>query len=291
VVDIEISESTNGPKRLRSLRKLLRRKPTLFSLAVFTLLVSLSIFAPYVVPHDPIRMEVHDSFQAPNWEYFFGTDNFGRSLWSRTVYGIRSSLFVGATVVLLTTSIGTLMGLIAGYFRGLDMFLMRLSDVLMSFPSIILAMAIVAILGPSIYNAVIAITVAYIPRTARIAYSSTLKIKKQTFIEAARAMGAGGVRIMLKDVLPNCLAPLIIQATYVFALAILIEAALSFLGAGTPPPTPSLGGILSEAREYMRTAPWMIFLPGLVLMLLVLSINFLGDGLRDYLDPKMRGLR
>jgi peptide/nickel transport system permease protein len=231
---------------------------------------------------------MRSKFLPPSLDHPFGTDNFGRSQLSRVVWGARLSLVMGLSVVALNAVFGTLLGAVSGYFRRLDNMLMRFNDALMAFPAIILALAITAALGASMINAVIAIAVVYIPRTARIVRASVLVVRETEYVQAAVAAGAGTWRILRHHILPNSLAPLIVQLSFLFAYAVISEATLSFLGLGAPPPTPTWGNIMSEGRQYMREAPWIIAIPGVALALTVMSLNLLGDGLRDVLDPRLK---
>jgi len=233
-------------------------------------------------------MRFRDRFTPPGAAFPLGTDNFGRNLLSRVVYGARLSLEIGFSVVVLTGVAGTLLGAAGGYFRRLDIWLIAALDALMAFPTVLLAVGITAALGPSAANAVIALTAVYTPRTARIVRASVLVIRELDYVQAARASGADHQRILLHHVLPNSMAPLIVQLTFIFAYAILAEAILSFLGMGPQPPTPTWGNIIAEGRVYMREAPWISLFPGLAIAVTVLGLNLLGDGLRDALDPRMK---
>ncbi len=255
-------------------------------LAVTTLV---GVLAP-VIAGDPLRMEVSARLTAPGAAHWFGTDDVGRDVWSRVVYGARLSLLVGAAVVLLAFAVGLVCGLAAGYWRRLDNPVMRVMDGLMAFPAIILAIALMASLGPSVANVIVAIGIVYAPRVARIVRGSVLVIRETMYVEAARALGVSDVVIVARHVLPNCLSPVIVQASFVFAAAVLTEAALSFLGVGVPPYVPSWGNILAEARLYLQQAPWLVLYPGAAIMLTIFGLNLLGDGLRDLLDPRLRGL-
>jgi peptide/nickel transport system permease protein len=250
-----------------------------------------AIFAPLIATHDPLDINSIERLQGPSFDHLFGTDNHGRDVFSRVVYGSRVSIFVGTMVVVMTTIFGTVIGLTAGFYKRLDSVVMRVMDSLQSFPSILLAIAIMSALGASSRNVIIALTVSYTPRTARIVRGRVLSIREEPYIEAARAIGLGDIRVMWRYVLPNTLAPMVVQATFILALAIIAEAGLSFVGAGFPPPDPSWGNILSDGRSYMRQAKWMTVFPGLCIMYSVLGLNILGDGLRDVLDPRLKDRR
>ncbi len=286
-VDAEKADGLSSPRR-DFFRRLLDSRLAVLGLALTGLMVMIAILAPVLAPYDPLAINVTHRLQGPSWEHPFGTDNFGRDLFSRVLLGARLSLKVGVYVVVFTSLFGTLIGLIAGYYPRLDTVVMRVMDSLMAFPAILLAIAIMAALGPSEFNVVIALGIVYIPRTSRVVRGSVLALKERDFIEAARGAGARDGRILFLHILPNCLSPLIVQATFIFAYAILAEAGLSFVGAGPPPPTPSWGNILSEGRSYMRVAPWITLFPGLAIAITVLGLNLAGDGLRDVLDPRLR---
>ncbi len=269
-------------------RRLAKNKNVLFGLIIIIMISIFAIFAPLIAPYDPLEFNVTDRFQAPSKKYLFGTDNFGRDIFSRVIFGSRVSIKVGLIVMLITTVFGTAIGLLAGYFSTLDYILMRVMDAFMSFPTILLGISIVAILGPTEMNVAIALSIVYTPRTARIVRGSVLGLKNSEFVKAAQAMGASKPRIILLHILPNSLAPLIVQSTFIFAYAVLAEASLSFVGAGPPPPAPSWGNILSEGREYISTYPWITIFPGMFIIATVLGLNLAGDGLRDVLDPHLR---
>lgn len=246
-----------------------------------------AVGADLITPLSPVQTRMRDAFTAPSAVHWFGTDNLGRDVASRVLHGARISLAMGLSTALATGLAGTVIGLLAGYVRSLDGPLMRLMDALMAFPAIMLAVGITAAIGPSSINAVIALTAVYVPRTARVVRSSVLVIRQLGYVEAAQAIGAGDIRVVLGHVLPNALGPLVVQLTFVFAYAVLSEAALSFLGMGTPPPTPTLGNVIADGRDYVREAPWICLYPGVVLSMAVLGLTLLGDGLRDLLDPRM----
>ncbi len=269
-------------------RRLLRHKAFVVGAGLFLLISLIAIFADLIAPSDPSRMAVRFRFRPPSADHWLGTDNLGRSQLSRIVYGARLSLGIGLAVVIMNAVFGVALGAASGYFKRLDNILMRVTDALMAFPPVLLALGIAAALGPSSFTAAIALAAVYIPRTARIVRASVLVVREMEFVQAAMAMGAGNFRILRKHVLPNCLAPLIVQLTFVFAFAVVTEATLSFLGLGSPPPTPTWGNMIAEGRQYIRDAAWITLIPGIALALTVLSLNLLGDGLRDVLDPRLK---
>jgi peptide/nickel transport system permease protein len=270
------------------LGRMVRHRVLLGGLLLCALVVAAALLADAIQRQAPERMRVRDAFSRPGAAYPFGADNLGRDVYSRVVHGARLSLLIGLATVGLTAVGGTALGCAAGYFRGWDEPIMRAMDALMSFPAILLAVAITAALGPSAVNAVIALAAVYVPRTARIVRASVLVVRELEYVQAARSAGASQFRVLALHVLPNCLGPLIVQLTFVFAYAVLAEAALSFLGMGPPPPTPTWGNIIAEGRDYLREAPWICVFPGAAISLTVLGLNLLGDGLRDALDPRMR---
>jgi peptide/nickel transport system permease protein len=274
--------------RNRILRRLLRHKLFVSGSILFGIVLIAAGVADLLIVADPNDMSFRNKFKPPGSDWLFGTDNFGRSQWSRVLKGAQLSLAIGFGVVLLNAVFGTLMGALAGYFRRLDNILMRVMDAFMAFPVILLAIGITAALGPGSVNAVIALAAVYTPRTARIVRASVLVVREMQFVEAARAMGATQARIIRKHILPNCMAPLIVQLTFIFAYSVLSEAVLSFLGLGAEPPTPTWGNIISEGRQYIREAPWITLIPGIALAMTVLGLNLLGDGLRDVLDPRLK---
>jgi peptide/nickel transport system permease protein len=257
-----------------------------FSLVFLVFLAA--ILAGVLSPYDPLTMTVSDRMKSPSVTHLMGTDNFGRDIFSRVLHGARLSLEVGAAVMLLTVGAGILFGLVSGYSPRLDGPVMRVMDAMMAFPAILFGIAIMAVLGPKTINVVIALSVVYAPRTVRIVRASVLATKQLDYVEAVRAQAAGHLRILFRHILPNCLSPLVVQATFNFAYAVLAEASLSFVGAGAPPPTPSWGNILSEGRIYMQNAPWITIFPGVAIALTVMGLNLAGDGLRDILDPRMK---
>ena len=275
-------------RRRPVLMRLLRHKAFLIGFALFGLVVMVALFADLITSADPVRISIRNRFKPPSWEHPFGTDNLGRSQLARVMHGARLSLMIGLAVVILNGVFGVLLGAASGYFRRLDNILMRTTDALMAFPAVLLAIAIAAALGASSLTAAIALSVVYIPRTARIVRASVLVVRELEFVQAATAMGASHLRILLKHILPNCMAPLIVQLTFIFAYAVLSEAVLSFLGLGAAPPAPTWGNIIAEGRQYMREAAWITLIPGLALAVTVVGLNLLGDGLRDVLDPRLK---
>lgn len=249
-------------------------------------IVFAAIFGPLLAPFDPLQMDYRAILSPPSLEHPFGTDQYGRDVFSRMLYGARVSLFVGSSVVIATGIFGVAFGLLAGYIRQVDLILMRVMDGMMAFPALLLALAIAAAMGPRIENVIIALAIAYIPRTTRIVRSSVLVTKKALYIEAAQVGGEGAISIMAKHILPNSLTPLVVNLSFVFAYSILAEAALSFLGVGPPPPAPTLGNAASEGRQFLTEAPWVSLFPGLAISILVLALNLVGDGVRDFLDPR-----
>ena len=271
-----------------ALRRLFRHRLFVTGLFLFAIVAGIGAAAPWITDIDPQRLSMRNKFLPPGEAWVFGTDNFGRSLWSRVVWGAQLSLYIGSSVVALNAVFGTLIGASAGYFRRIDNALMRINDALMAFPAILLAIAITAVLGPSTFNAILALSIVYIPRTARIVRASVIVLREMEYVQAAVAAGAGHWRILRRHILPNAMAPLIVQLSFLFAYAVLAEATLSFLGMGAVPPTPTWGNIMAEGRQYLVEAPWIITIPGIALMITVMGLNLLGDGLRDVLDPRLR---
>jgi len=254
---------------------------------LLALMVFVAIFAPYLFTLDPITFTPIDRLQSPNAAHWLGTDMYGRDIYSRTVYGTRISLIVGLAAASLSVAAGLLIGLLSGYVRLLDAVLMRIMDGLMAIPPILLAIALVSLSGASLVTVTVAITVPEIPRVVRLVRSIVLSVREEPYVEAAISVGTPLPAILWRHVLPNTIPPLIVQATYVCASAMLTEAILSFLGAGTPPEIPSWGNMMAEGRLYFQIAPWIVLVPGLALALTVLAVNVLGDGLRDTLDPRI----
>lgn len=254
------------------------------SIMIFCILL-LTLITPFISKYDPVAINPIDRMKAPSMEHFFGTDNLGRDVFSRVLYGARSSLTVAIFVALFSTIIGTVIGLLASYYRLMDNIMMRIMDGIMAIPEILLAIALMAALGPSKVNIIIALSIIFVPSIARTVRSSALAVKEIPFVEALKASGASSYRIIFYHILPNCMSSLLVQVTFVFAYSIIVEASLSFLGLGTPPPAPSWGSILQEGATVIDVAWWMTLFPGLAIMITVIGLNLLGDGIRDLLDP------
>jgi dipeptide transport system permease protein len=272
-----------------------RNKGAVIGLFVFLIILLLAIFAPLVSPHAPNEQNRQLLLSVPFWmdggsfSYPLGTDAVGRDILSRLIFGARFSLFIGVVVVTLSVVAGVLIGLVAGYFRGrVDIVIMRLMDIILAFPSLLLALVLVAVLGPGLLNAMIAISIVNQPHFVRLTRAAVMAEREKEYVVASRVAGAGTFRLMFKTILPNCLGPLIVQATLAFSAAILDAAALGFLGQGAQPPTPEWGTMLAESREFISRAWWVVTFPGLAILVTVLAINLMGDGLRDALDPKMK---
>jgi peptide/nickel transport system permease protein len=271
------------------LRVLLRSRTAAFGLGLTVFLALLAIFAPWVAPYRPDEIHPIDSLLAPCARYLLGTDDLGRDVLSRIIFGARVSLMVGVIAIGIAAAVGVSLGLAAGYVGGrMDALIMRVMDALLAFPAILLAIALMAVLSPSLENAMIAIGIINIPAFARITRANVLSIREKEFVEAARALGAWRIYVAVLVILPNCLSPLIVQGSLGLAYAILVEAALSFLGLGVQPPEPSWGSMLAFGRNLLSQAPWYATFPGLAIFVTVLGLNFLGDGLREALDPRLR---
>ena len=268
-------------------RRLFANRSFTIGLALVGLIALLALLADAIAPFDPLKGSLRARMLPPSMEHWMGTDHFGRDILSRVLHGARISLQIGFMVALVTGIAGVVVGATAGYFRRSDGPIMRLMDAFMAFPSIILAIAISAVMGASVLNVIIALAIAATPHTARIVRASVLVVREMEYVEAARALGAGHARILLRHVLANALAPLVVRMSYVFAIAILNEAVLSFIGVGPPPPAPTFGAIIANGRDFIVAAPWITLAPGLAIVASVLGLNLLGDGLRDVLDPRM----
>jgi peptide/nickel transport system permease protein len=295
VTEIAIQDAAEAfaPRRSRNpVIRAIKRHPTIvLGGGLLAIMIAISIAAPLLTSRDPIELDVIARMKPPSAEYWFGTDPYGRDVFARTLYGGRVSLIVGISVAIASTVIGLAIGLVSGYFRTADAIIMRVMDGLMAIPGILLAIAMMALMRASIEVVIIAITVPEIPRVVRLVRSLVLTIREQPYVQAAVSVGTKLPRLLVKHILPNTVAPIIVQATYICASAVLIEAYLSFLGVGTPPEIPSWGNIIAEGRLYVQLAFWNILFPGLFLGTMVLAINILGDGLRDMLDPRLaRGM-
>ncbi|WP_400164452.1 nickel transporter permease [Brevibacillus sp. TJ4] len=271
------------------LKRFKKNKRAMVGLWMVVVFVLVALSAPWIAPYDPYEQNMQQMLESPSLAHPFGTDEFGRDILSRIIYGAQISLMIGIVGVFIAVVLGVTLGTISGYFGGfLDSLIMRIMDIFMAFPSFLLALAIVSVLGPGMVNVMIAIGIFAVPNFARIARSAVIAVKNKEYIEAAEAMGASHTRIIFKHIIPNSLAPIIVLSTMRIATAILTAAGLSFLGMGAQPPTPEWGAMLSTGREYLRASPHVSTIPGLAIMFMVLSFNMLGDGLRDALDPKMK---
>lgn len=285
---IDPAEEVSGPWR-DAVRGILRHKMAMAGLIILIFFIGVAIFAPLLTSYDYKEQVLADRLKPPSSEHWFGTDDLGRDVFTRVVYGARISLWVGFASVIGSIVVGTFLGIIAGYYgKWLDMLISRLFDILLAFPGILLAIAIVAILGPSLFNALVAIAIVNIPTYGRLVRARVLSLKQEEYITAARSIGMKNGSILISHVLPNSLTPIIVQGTLGIGTGILEAAALGFLGMGAQPPSPEWGKMLSDSRQFIQTAPWTLIFPGVSIMLTVLGFNLLGDGLRDVLDPKMR---
>jgi peptide/nickel transport system permease protein len=285
-VTAELREESPGARAWRRLR---RRKSAVFGLVVMVLFVLIAVLAPWIAPYDPTQQTWTAIRKPPSWQHWFGTDESGRDLLSRVIFGARASLLAGVVSVSIALGLGVPIGLLAGYGgRWIDAVIGRMTDAMLACPFLILAIALAAFLGPSLQNAMIAIGITAAPTFVRLTRGQVMAVKVEDYVEAARAVGNPPVRIAVKHILPNILPALIVQATISIAAAIIAEASLSFLGLGQQPPAPSWGSMLNTAQRFLTNAPWMAVWPGLAIFLCVLSFNILGDGLRDALDPRER---
>lgn len=265
-----------------------QRKSLLLGIAVLGVITLFAVLAPLIAPYAPNKLSVVNRLKPPSERWWFGTDEFGRDIFSRTIYAGQLSLLVGAAATLLAAAIGIALGLVAGFFRKADGIVARIIDAMMAFPDILLAISLVAALGPSLATVIVALGIVYAPRLARIVRASTLIIRELPYIEAARALGVPTWRIMIRHVLRNLVSPILVQATFIFAYAMLAEASLSFLGVGVSPEIPTWGTMIAAGRQYVGNADWMTLFPGMAIVLAVLSLQLVGDGLRDLLDPRLR---
>ena len=282
-ITVEPSRARRGARAWR----FVRRNPTMvIGLVILSVMVLSALFAPWIAA-DPYSMKPVQRFKPPSSAFWFGTDNLGRDVYARTIYGARVSLAVGLIVAMVAVLIGLVIGLLAGFFRSVEAVVMRLMDGLMAIPAILLAIALISLYKGSVLVVIVAIVIPEVPRVARLVRSVVLTTREQPYVEAAIASGTRVSKILWLHILPSTFPPLIVQATYICASAILIEAGLSFLGAGTPPEIPTWGNMIASSRVYLARAPWTVFCPGLALALVVLSVNLVGDGLRDRLDPRI----
>src|SRR6476469_3758988 len=270
------------------LRKMFGRRVVLAGTIILAIVALSALLAPWLTPYDPTALKILDRLQSPRAAHWFGTDELGRDVFSRVIFGARYSLMIGALVVAISVTCGVLLGLVAGYFRRLDGPIMRVVDALMSFPDLLLAIALVAVLGASMANVVIALSIVYTPRVARVVRASTLVVRELLYIEAARALGISTWRILFVHILQNIASPILVQATFIFAYAVLAEAGLSFLGVGVPPVLPTWGSMISSGQQFAHQAIWLVVFPGIAIILSALSLQMVGDGFRDLLDPKLR---
>ena len=276
------------PARRFSLWTAVRRNPTIaLGTVLLSLLIVMAVFAPFIATSDPFKITPINRLRPPSERWWFGTDQFGRDVFSRTVYGARVSLIVGISVAAFSSILGLALGLACGYFRRVDAIVMRIMDGLMAIPSILLAIALITLSRPGLGIVIVAIVIPEVPRIVRVVRAVVLSIRAQPYIESAIDGGTKNWKLLTRHILPNTLAPLIVQSTYVCASAMLIEAGLSFLGAGVPPEVPSWGNIIAQGRTFFQIAPWTIMIPGAFLAVTVLAVNLLGDGLRDRLDPRL----
>jgi peptide/nickel transport system permease protein len=285
---LHVQERKSKSEFRKLVSRFARNRLAVFGLVIIFLFVLVALFAPILAPYDPIRQSLPDQLQGSSSQYWLGTDEFGRDILSRIIVGSRISLMVGVIATAIGATVGVCSGLIAGYSNKLDNLIMRLMDILLAFPSIILAIAIIAVLGPSLFNVMIAVGVNAIPLYARLARSTTLSLKEKEFVEASRAIGCEESRILFRHIFPNTLSPLIVFSTLQIGTAILSASILSFLGLGIQPPEPEWGQMVNQGRGYLRDAPHIATYPGIAIFLVVMGFNLLGDGLRDVLDPRLR---
>ena len=290
-MEVTYLELSERPSLARRIKKIFFRNSFISVGTLIMVIVLITALAgPTLCRYDPIKSSIRQRLLPPGPKHLFGTDGFGRDVLTRIVYAARISLKIALIIVVVTTLLASIIGVCVSWYRWLDNPVMRIMDVLMSIPSLILAIALMGFLGAKLTNLVIAIVLTQLPRMTRVVRSAVISIRENEYIEAARSLGASDLRIMFKYIFLNSLSPIVVQATFLFAHAILVESALSFIGVGTPPPTPSWGNMLAEGREYISVAWWLTVIPGLSIMTTVLGLNLLGDGLRDLLDPRLRGL-
>jgi peptide/nickel transport system permease protein len=280
--------AVDRPSHAPWVRRLLRNRNVTVGAGVFLVLLTLAVLAGVLSPYDPKRLYPAQRLKPPSVQNVLGTDEFGRDIASLVLHGSRVSLLVGGVTMVLTSVGGVVIGLIAGYYRRLDLVIMRVMDGLMAFPAILLAIALMAVRGPGVWNVIISLSVVYLPRTAMLIRSTVLSVRELDYVLAAQALGRGGLGISFRHILPNCMAPLLVQGTFIFAYAVLAEAILGFLGVGVPPYVPSWGNVIASGKNVIREAFWVSLFPGIALTVAGLSLNLLGDGLRDALDPRLR---
>jgi peptide/nickel transport system permease protein len=280
-------------RRQRGFPRFLRENPLALIGSVVLLIIALaSILVPYLHLQDPVALDLPNRFNPPSSEHLFGTDNYGRDVLSRVMWGGRISLFVGILSVAIASIVGVVLGLVSGYFgKWVDVAIMRVTDILLSFPALLLAMAICAALGSSLWNVTLAISIVTVPRFSRLVRGSTISVREEDFVEAARALGQRPAKIILFHVLPNILSPIFVMVTLWIPAAIITEASLSFLGLGIMPPTPTWGNMIGEGKSYLQNAPWIAICSGMAIVLVVLAFNFVGDAVRDAIDPRLKGER
>ncbi|ABS15694.1 MULTISPECIES: ABC transporter permease [Brucella/Ochrobactrum group] len=288
MADLVTTTQKAPSERALFIRRLFKRKTVAAGIIVLAVFAILALLAPWIAPYSPSKLSIVNRLKPPSEMFWFGTDEFGRDVFSRTIYAGRLSLMVGAAVVVLSAIIGVTLGLLAGFFHRLDTPIARLIDAMMAFPDILLAIALVAALGPSLATVIVALSVVYAPRLARIVRASTLVIRELPYVEAAQSLGISTFHIMTRHVLRNLISPIIVQCTFLFASAMLAEAGLSFLGLGVSPEIPTWGTMIAAGRQYIGQADWMTYFPGFAIILSVLSLQMVGDGLRDMLDPRLR---
>jgi len=267
------------------IKSFLKNKLAVAGLIIVVVMVLAAVLAPVITKYDPYEMDIQNRLAAPGSGHLFGTDTFGRDVFSRVIYGLRISLYVGFAIAIIAMVFGLIIGLLSAYFPKADVVLMRICEAMMSIPATLMAIAMMAALGAKTENVIISLSIIYMPTIAKIARASALSVKEMSYIEAIKAQGASWMRIIFRHIAPNVMSPVIVQTTFIFASAIIVESSLSFIGVGVPQPTPSLGNILSEARSVIYNSWWMTLYPGIVMILTVLGINILGDGIRDIIDP------